>query len=61
MQMHVDKRKANCVQCVGGRNVQTFPDVRHLFKDFRDALYVYSLDQVRAKNALKFVVPECVL
>ena len=37
MQAHGDKHKANCVQCVGGCNLKTCPDVRRLFKDF---LYV---------------------
>ena len=39
-QMNADERKANCVQCVGGRNLKTRPDARHLFKDFRDVLYL---------------------
>ena len=39
MQTNADKRKANCVQCVGGRNLKTSPGVGRLFKDFRDALY----------------------
>ena len=35
---HTDECKANCVQCVDGCNPKTRPDVRHLFKDFWDAL-----------------------
>ena len=35
-QTHADERKANCVQCVGGRNLKTHQDVRRLFKDFQD-------------------------
>ena len=37
-QTHADKRKANCVRCVGGRNLKMRPDVRRLFKDFQDVL-----------------------
>jgi len=37
-QTNADERKANCVWCVGGRNLKTRPDIRRLFKDFRDVL-----------------------
>ena len=40
---YVDTRKANCVQCVGGHNLKTRPDVRRLFKDFRDVLYMVTV------------------
>ena len=39
-QMHADKCKANCVQCVGKHNLKTRLDIRRLFKDFRDAPYL---------------------
>ena len=39
-QTHADERKANCFRCVGGRNLKMRPDVRHLFKDFQDVLYI---------------------
>jgi len=38
--MSQDECRVNCIQYVGGRNLKTHPDVRHLFKDFRDVLYV---------------------
>ena len=38
MQTQADKYKANCVQCVGGCNLKTCPDVGRLFKDFLDVL-----------------------
>lgn len=37
-QTNADERKANCVQCVGGCNLKTHPDVGHLFEDFQDAI-----------------------
>ena len=45
-QTHADERKANCVQCVGGRNLKTHQDVRRLFKDFRDTLYLQVMHSV---------------
>ena len=39
-QTNADERKANCVWCVGRRNLKTRPDVRRLFKDFQDVLYM---------------------
>ena len=36
---YADECKANGIQCVGGHNLKTRPDVRRLFKDFRDVLY----------------------
>ena len=30
--MNADKRKANCIQCAGGRNLKTRSDIKHLFK-----------------------------
>ena len=39
-QTNADEYKANCVWCVGGRNLKTRPDIRCLFKDFRDVLYL---------------------
>ena len=39
-QTNTDERKANYVHCVGGPNLKTCPDVRHLFKDFQDILYL---------------------
>ena len=36
----LDERRANCIQCVGRCNLKTRPDVRHLFKDFWDVLYI---------------------
>jgi len=47
-QTNADERKANCVRCVGGRNLKTRPGVRCLFKDFRDVLYVLLLIPVLA-------------
>ena len=38
--------KANCVQCVGGRNLKTHQDVRRLFKDFRDTPYLQVMHSV---------------
>ena len=38
-QTHTDERKANCVQCVGRRNLKTRPDAGRLFKGFQNALY----------------------
>ena len=32
-QTHADEHKANCVRCVGGRNLKMRPGVRRLFKD----------------------------
>ena len=43
-QTNADECMANCVRCVGGRNLKTHPDIRRLFKDFRDVLYaIYCL------------------
>ena len=41
--MHGDKRKANRVWCVGGRNLKMHPDFGHLFKDFWEALYIHTV------------------
>jgi len=34
----LDERRANCIQFVGGHNLKTHPDIRRLFKDFRNVL-----------------------
>ena len=39
-QTNTDERKANYVRCVGGPNLKTCPDIRRLFKDFQDILYL---------------------
>ena len=41
MQMHADERKANCIQCVGKRNLKMHPDIRRLFKDFQNVLQIH--------------------
>ena len=43
-QMHTDEHKTNCIQCVGGCNIKTCPDIRRLFNNFRacaQPIYLY--------------------
>jgi len=37
----LDECRINLIKSVGGRNHKMCPDIRHLFKDFRDVLWLY--------------------
>ena len=56
MRTHADEYRANCVQCVGGHNLKTHLDIRHLFKDFQDVYTIYQLQEEKLIKVILFYV-----